>query len=59
MVVPAVPRVTDQVPTESLTHLLVKLVLAAPFSFLSAACVSHEVFMSLSHFVMKLDFAAP
>jgi hypothetical protein len=30
-------------PTESVTHFLVKLVFAAPASFLSLAAVSHEV----------------
>ena len=41
------------------THFLVKLVLAAPASFLSAACISQLVCASFVHFVMKLFIAAP
>src|SRR6266702_3158113 len=48
-----------QLPTASVTHFLVKLVLAAPLSFLSAADVSHVVAASVSHFFMKLVSAAP
>src|SRR5436190_1431178 len=40
-------------------HFLVKLSLAAPDSFLSAACVPHAVVASDSHFFMKLVSAAP
>src|SRR6185436_5024695 len=39
-----------QEPTESVTHFLVKLALAAPASFLSAADVSHAFCASVSHF---------
>jgi hypothetical protein len=37
----------------------VKLVLAAPDSFLSATWVSHAIVASFSHFFMKLVSAAP
>ena len=40
-------------------HLLVKLVLAAPDSFLSAAALSHEEAASDLHLFMKLVRAAP
>src|SRR6266851_702829 len=40
-------------------HFLVKLVLAAPLSFLSAADASHAAWVSVSHFFMKLLSAAP
>ena len=46
-------------PVASFTHFLVKLSLAAPESFLSAACVSHIDAASDSHFFMKLLNAAP
>src|SRR5262249_61337947 len=52
-------RRAPQVPTASFTHFLVKLVLAAPASFFSAAWVAQEVVASFSHFVMKLLSAAP
>src|SRR5215472_11606310 len=52
-------RPAPQVPTASFTHFLVKLVLAAPASFFSAAWVAQEVVASFSHFVMKLLSAAP
>jgi len=48
-----------QPPTESVTHFLVKLVFAAPLSFLSAAAASQAAVASVSHFFMKLVFAAP
>jgi hypothetical protein len=38
---------------------LVKLVFAAPLSFLSAAAASQAAVESVSHFFMKLVFAAP
>ena len=41
-------------PVASFTHFLVKLSLAAPESFLSAACVSHIDAASDSHFFIKL-----
>src|SRR5271170_6112741 len=47
------------VPVASVTHFLVKLVFAAPASFLSAAWVSQAASASFVHFVMKLVFAAP
>ena len=37
----------DYSPTESVTHFLVKLVFAAPASFLSLAAVSHAVLESI------------
>src|SRR6187397_546512 len=43
-------------------HFLVKLVLAAPDSFFSAALASHAAIVdgaSVSHFLTKLVFAAP
>ena len=45
----------------SATHFLVKLVLAAPASFFSAALASHAavVSASVSHFLTKLVLAAP
>ena len=46
-------------PVASFTHFLVKLSLAAPESFLSAAFVSHIDAASDSHFFMKLSGAAP
>ena len=46
-------------PAASFTHFLVKLVFAAPDSFLSAAWVSQAVAASSSHFFMKLVSAAP
>src|SRR6185312_1440302 len=46
-------------PTLSVTHFLVKLVFAAPLSFLSVAWVSHAFWASVSHFFMKLVSAAP
>ena len=46
-------------PTASFTHLVVKLVLAAPASFLSAAWLSQVVWASFWHFVRKLVRAAP
>src|SRR5690242_974605 len=48
-----------QPPVASLTHFLVKLVFAAPASFLSAAALSHAAVASLWHFFMKLLSAAP
>src|SRR4051812_17279859 len=47
------------VPTASVTRFLVKLVLAAPASFFSAACASQADLASVSHFFMKLFLAAP
>ena len=47
------------VPTASETHFLVKLLLAAPASFLSFADASHVVSASFSHFLVKLVSAAP
>src|SRR5215510_8322059 len=46
-------------PTASATHLLVKLVFAAPASFFSAADVLHDVCASRWHLPMKLVSAAP
>lgn len=46
-------------PTASFTHFVVKLVLAAPDSFLSAACLSQAAPASFSHLVTKLVLAAP
>src|SRR5262249_34878485 len=46
-------------PTASVTHFLVKLVFAAPESFLPEACLSQALFASFSHLVMKLFCAAP
>src|SRR4029079_7149008 len=43
----------------SVTHFLVKLVLAAPFSFWSFAEASQVLPASLWHFFMKLFSAAP
>lgn len=40
-------------------HFFVKLALAAPANFLSAAAASQLAFASVSHFFMKLVFAAP
>src|SRR5690242_11613000 len=40
-------------------HFFVKLVLAAPASFFSAALASHAVLASPSHFLTKLFLAAP
>jgi hypothetical protein len=48
-----------QVPTASLTHFLVKLVLAAPASFFSEAWAVQVAVASFWHFVMKLLSAAP
>src|SRR5215471_1054850 len=48
-----------QCPTASLRHFSVKLVLAAPASFLPAAALSQDACASFSHFVMKLVSAAP
>src|SRR5262245_52527957 len=48
-----------QLPTASVTHFLVKLALAAPANFFSAADFSHVAFASVSHFFMKLVIAAP
>src|SRR5262245_38572623 len=48
-----------QVPTASPTHFLVKLVLAAPASFLSPAWTSQAFAASVWHFFMKLVSAAP
>jgi hypothetical protein len=47
------------VPTESFTHFFVKLVFAAPASFLSAADESQVACASFWHFFMKLVKAAP
>ena len=44
----------SQVPVASLTHFVVKLSLAAPESFLSAAALLHDAVASDAHFVMKL-----
>src|SRR5579871_6654781 len=52
-------RERRQVPTASVTHFLMKLVLAAPFSFWSLALPSHVLAASLWHFFMKLVIAAP
>ena len=56
----------NQPPVASLMHFLVKLFLAAPASFLSAACASQVVVAvakaaaaSFSHFWTKLFLAAP
>ena len=46
-------------PVASDTHFLVKLVFAAPASFLSAACASQLACASFLHLVMKLVIAAP
>ena len=46
-------------PTASVTHFLVKLVLAAPASFFSVAEVLQDFLASLSHFFKKLVRAAP
>ena len=46
-------------PAASLTHLVVKLSLAAPESFLSAAALSHDAVASDARFVIKLLSAAP
>src|SRR5262249_45531755 len=48
-----------QLPTASPTHFLVKLVFAAPASFLSDAEASQDAWASFWHFVMKLFSAAP
>ena len=48
-----------QAPVASFTHFLVKLVLAAPDNFLSAAWLSQTAAASDSHFFMKLVSAAP
>ena len=54
------PVLSDRyVPTASETHFLVKLLLAAPASFLSFADASHVVSASFSHFSVKLVSAAP
>jgi hypothetical protein len=54
------PVLSDRyVPTASETHFLVKLLLAAPASFLSFADASHVVSASFSHFLVKLVSAAP
>src|SRR5215472_15401204 len=47
-----------QCPTASLRQFSVKLVLAAPASFLPAAALSQDACASFSHFVMKLVSAA-
>src|SRR5271169_1188530 len=47
------------VPMASVTHFLVKLIFAAPASFLSAAWLSQAVLASVSHFFKKLVLAAP
>ena len=52
-------RSTAQPPTASPTHFLVKLVLAAPASFLVAAVASQVAAASFWHLVMKLVIAAP
>src|SRR5262249_32148111 len=49
----------SQVPVASFTHFVVKLSLAAPESFLSAAALLHDAVASDAHFVMKLLSAAP
>lgn len=46
-------------PTRSVTHFLVKLVLAAPDSFCVVAELSQAAVASVSHFFMKLERAAP
>src|SRR6187455_309252 len=61
---PAGPRSQDGVgpylaAEASATHFFVKLVLAAPASFFSAALASQLAVASLSHFFMKLVLAAP
>src|SRR5215471_13678198 len=48
-----------QCPTASLRHFSVKLVLAAPASFLPAAALSQDACASFSHFVMKLVERGP
>src|SRR5262245_39338255 len=53
------PKARGQAPTASLTHFLVKLVLAAPASFFSAAWLVQVAVASFWHFVMKLLSAAP
>src|SRR5215210_7420102 len=53
------PEVVTYVPTASETHFLVKLLLAAPASFLSLAEASHVASASFSHFLVKLVSAAP
>jgi hypothetical protein len=55
----AVQKRKDYYPAESFTHFFVKLVFAAPASFLSAACASQDFAASLWHFLMKLFAAAP
>jgi len=55
----AVQKREDYYPAESFTHFFVKLVFAAPASFLSAACASQDFAASLWHFFMKLFSAAP
>lgn len=50
---------TQEAPTASFTHFLVKLFLAAPASFFSAAAASQLAAASFSHFFMKLLLAAP
>jgi hypothetical protein len=51
----------DMPPPASFSHLVTKLVLAAPASFFSAACASQlpATAASASHFFMKLLSAAP
>src|SRR3954447_17997307 len=49
----------DHEPTASEMHFFVKLFLAAPANFLSAAAASQVDLASASHFFMKLVFAAP
>src|SRR5207248_1105058 len=56
---PRQARSGDYAPVASLTHFFVKLVLAAPCSFLSAAAVSQEACASFWHLPMKLVRAAP
>jgi len=46
-------------PIFSRTHLVVKLVFAAPESFFSDAVTLQALLASLSHFCMKLERAAP
>src|SRR5262245_36677216 len=52
-------RSSLQAPVASFTHLVVKLVSAAPCSFFALASAPHLAFASFSHFVRKLVCAAP
>ncbi len=54
---PSPPR--GHCPTASFTHFVVKLVCAAPWSFLSAAWVVQAAVASFWHLVRKLVGAAP